>query len=251
MSDASHPKKFPYVDIYTVYLKCGNSKRLLNIFKQLIALIYHECSDVVYPIPDNSIMDRHFTYGVFVQNAKAFYNNQSRQEIYPWTVTPISVMVPYGNIDEWPIASDNWLVHVARTVRCIWHGARLIENDTPDMRKLVNLAIPWIPLDRLPDDCSDYELFDYAETILSAVSPLIWVGNKKFIIPHIHGHPQVRPQHPPIPDTDVPCIDPRHPPMKHDPDWRFHYHGGHDPRHPGDYRKEQHHHREPRKTTGE
>ena len=186
MSLLSTDVKFPYCDIFAVYLKCGTSQRLQMMFNKVMLLLYPECTDVVCPIYKDDIVNSHFTYGIAVTNATSFYGTFSNREVYPWHVNAIAVCVPYGNIDEWATCSENWLAQTARTLRSMWHGVRLIPNDEPMLRKYINIGIPWIPLDKSPEDCSDEELADYAEIVLASVSSQIWVKDKLVITPHVH-----------------------------------------------------------------
>lgn len=186
MSLLNPDAKFPYCDIFAVYLKCGTSQRLQIMFRQIMLGLYPECTDVVVPIYKDDITNSHFTYGISVIGARSFYGTFSRREVYPWQVNAICVNVPYGNIDEWAYCSESWLGMTARTLRAMWHGVRLIPNDTPMLRKSINIGIPWIPLDKSPEDCSDEELADYTEIVLASVSSQIWVKDKLVITPHVH-----------------------------------------------------------------
>ena len=178
--------KFPYCDIYGVYIKCAKNEHLRRIFRHLIKMIYPECIDAVYPITSDEITNRHFTFAVNVLTARSFYDNFAEGEVYPWHVNAISVQVPYGNIDDWYMCSTDWRAQLARTLRCVWHGFRLIPNQTPTQRTYVNVGLPWILLDKEPEDMTDQELYDYAEIILSSISGQIWVQDKKIITPHVH-----------------------------------------------------------------
>lgn len=177
---------FPYCDIHTVYLKCDRNEQLKQIFLKMIKMIYFDCIDAVYPITRDDIQNGHMTYGISVVTSEHFYRTFAQNEVYPWHINPIAITVPYGNILEWDKKSNNWLAMTARTLRSAWHGMRLIPNDTPELRKYVNVGIPWIPRDRKPEECTEQELYDYAEIILSNISPQIWVQDRQIITPHVH-----------------------------------------------------------------
>lgn len=178
--------KFPYCDIYTIYLKCGQHKKLRDLFLHQISQIYTECIDVIYPVLDNYIPNQHSTWGINILDAVTYYNNFGNNEVYPWHVNPIAVQVPYGNIDAWQYNSTDWRVHMTRTLRSMWHGIRLIPNDLETQRKPINIQIPWILLDKDPGDLTDYELYDYVELLLSSIGPHIWVQDRRIITPHVH-----------------------------------------------------------------
>lgn len=167
-------KPFPYSDIYSIYLKCGKDERLKNIFFRIMNLIYPECVDFILPIDNDGILNQRFTYGVQVLTNESFQSAYSKDEVYPWHLNPVAIIVPYGNHPYWPVASTDWRVHVARTLRCVMHAARIIPNDTPMLRQSVNLAIPWIPIGKKPSDYTDVELYDYAEIVLSVVSGYVF-----------------------------------------------------------------------------
>lgn len=178
--------RFPYCDIYSIYVKCGMNEHLKRLFKHLIKMIYPECIEVVYPITSDEITNQHATFAVNVLHAKTFYDNFAEGETYPWHVNAIAVQVPYGNIDDWYKCSSDWRAWLARTLRCVWHGFRLIPNYYPDQRTYINVGLPWILLDKLPENMTDDELCDYAEIILSSISAQIWVKDRQVITPHVH-----------------------------------------------------------------
>ncbi len=183
-----NPKeRFPYCNIFTVYLKCGHSERLLKKFRNLIKLVYPECIDAIYPVTQDYIVNAHFTYGIQVLEAEAFYRNYCQQyEVYPWHINEVGIIVPYGNIDMWTTCSANSLSWTARTLKNIWHASRLIKNDSPTQRKYVNLGIPWLNLYTQPDDCTDEELYSYCEVVLASCSSQLWVMDRQVIKPHVH-----------------------------------------------------------------
>ena len=183
-----NPKdRFPYCNIFTVYLKCGQSERLRQKFRNVLPLIYPECIDAIYPVTKDYITDAHFTYNIQVLKAEAFYRNYCQQyEVYPWHVNEVGIIVPYGNIDDWGTRSLRPIVHVARTMKNIWHASRLIKNRTPTQRSYINLGIPWLRLECRPDDLTDQELYDYCEVVLSSCSAQLWVMDRQVIKPHVH-----------------------------------------------------------------
>lgn len=172
--------RFPYCDINTVYLKCGRNTVLKQRYLDLINQLYPECADVVYPVTGDDIVNQHFTFGVFSVAAES-YAGTYYDEVYAWHVNHTSVIVPYGNAFSITKYSDNWLAMAARTLRSVWHGARVIPNDDPYHRTFINLSIPWLPLDKTDISCTDDELTDYCEIVLASASAQIWVGNKRII----------------------------------------------------------------------
>ena len=187
MSLLSPDVRFPYCNIHTVYLKCGNSTRLKQAFYNLIPLLYAEAIDVVTPVTGDRIVNAHYTFGVQVMQARAFYENFATDECYPWHVNEIAIQVPYGNMDEWSERSTNWLSKTARTLKNIWHAARLIPNRIATQRAYINLGIPFIPATEVKvDDLTDQELYDYCEIVLSSVSTQVWVMDRKVFTPHVH-----------------------------------------------------------------
>lgn len=171
---------FPYCDINTVYLKCGTNEVLKQRYADLIRQIYPECAEVIYPITGDDITNRHFTYGVCSVHAES-YAATFHDEVYAWHVNHTSIIVPYGSVFAMQVYSDNWLAKTARALRSVWHGARLIANDDPFHRNFVNISIPWLPLDKAFNDCSNEEITDYCELVLAAASAQIWVANKRII----------------------------------------------------------------------
>lgn len=178
--------KFPYCDINGIYLKCGNNERLKQLFMHMTRMLYPECTDVVYPVNGDEIVTNHFTYNVSIVQAETFYATMGAFDVFPWRVNAITVQVPYGNIPEWGHRTGNWLSLTTRALRALWHGIRLIPNDTPNFRTRINLGIPWIPLDKSVDDCLDNELYDYIEIVLSSISAQVWVNDRKILTPHVH-----------------------------------------------------------------
>lgn len=186
MSMLKDDVRFPNCDILAIYLKCGKYEKLRKIFHHLLHLFYTEGLEVVWPIENDEPTNLHFTYSVNILPAESFYGNFASGEVYPWHVNPIAIQVPYGNIFIWDHVSTDWRGWLARTMRCIWHAARLLPNDEPFNRKWVNLAIPWVLLDHDPAKMTDAELYDYAEIVLSSVCSQIWVRNKRVIVNQSH-----------------------------------------------------------------
>lgn len=180
MSLMNNDAAFPYVDIDAIYLKCGTNQRLKEIYRMLINQLYSECDQVVCPITGDDATNRHFTYSAFAVNAES-YQASYHDEVYSWHVGPTGITVPYGNALSFHICSSDWLAKVSRSLRCIWHAARLIPNDDKYHRTFVNISIPWLAVDKPIDTVSDQELIDYAEIVLSSISGQVWVKNKQII----------------------------------------------------------------------
>lgn len=178
--------RFPYYNLDTIYLKCGTDERLRNVYFNMINQCYPECSCVVYPVIRDDITNAHFTFGVSAVHADS-YAGSFQGETYPWHFNAVAIIVPYGNQFIWPITGTNWLAKTASTLRCIWHAARILPNDSPQLPKFTNIGIPWLPLDKKAADCTDTELADYVDIVLSSISGQIWISDRRIITPHVCG----------------------------------------------------------------
>lgn len=184
MSLINSNTNFPYYNIDTIYLKCGTDERLRNVYFEMINQCYPECSCVVYPVIKDEITNAHFTFGVSTVHADS-YAGSFYDETYPWHFNAVAIIVPYGNLFTWQVTGTNWLAKTASSLRCIWHAARILPNDDPNFCKQTNIGIPWLPRDKKSKDCTDLELADYADVVLSSISSQIWISDKRIITPHV------------------------------------------------------------------
>lgn len=167
-------REYKYYAINNVYIDCAKSTMFKSITTCLRDEAYYDIHSVVIPLLTSEIAKQRTTFMTNVITINDFMMHYYLGGYKMWNVDNNFITVPAGVPSRMRTqASDDPILTMQRTMRCILKGMKELVNIDPTTPNMVDVIIPWINLDvniSAIDRCNNRELSEVAEVMLSSLS---------------------------------------------------------------------------------